>query len=156
MARDARKAGDLSYEDILHMGCARYLGQGRYRDLSGLSLALSAATIDRLDPKGGYSLAKVRLLHSALNFIRNDAPDDGPIRQVIAHLRAADLCEVDTSVGMLGDEHFGHWVGRHATGEELEWGPDIYELDTDSEDADAELDAALEADELEGDQEVEE
>lgn len=33
IARAARKAGDLSYEDILQMGCARYLGQGRYHGL---------------------------------------------------------------------------------------------------------------------------
>lgn len=115
-------------------------------------MALSAASIDRLDPQAGYDLANVRLLHSALNFIRNDAPDDGPIRQVIEHLRAADLGEVDTSVEVLGAEHFARWSARDI-GEEREWGPDIYEMETDSEDADPELDEAIELDELEGDQE---
>ncbi|PWN23310.1 hypothetical protein BCV69DRAFT_297252 [Microstroma glucosiphilum] len=106
VANNPRKAGDLSVGDIVELGCARYIGQGRYLDPSGLSLPLWAGSLDRIDPGGGYALSNVRALHTVFNRIRMDAPDDAPIKQVIAHLKAADLDDADAPVEMLGGEQF--------------------------------------------------
>lgn len=75
MAAQPRKAGYLTKDGLVEIVRAVWAGNGCYRDPCGLVLPLEQGSVDRVGPRGGYSVDNVRLLWTPSNKVRSDCSD---------------------------------------------------------------------------------
>ncbi|PWN23788.1 hypothetical protein BCV69DRAFT_10349 [Microstroma glucosiphilum] len=82
-ARPRVVRNDMTHEEIAGELLKVMLSPYSFRDVTGLEVALSNASVDRLDPQGHHTLRNSRIVSRGVNLFRTDALDDRFLVEVL-------------------------------------------------------------------------